>query len=165
MSLLDQTKWPEDISQLKTDTTLQNKLPKWLDILRVTPNSYKGQHLVKDFNLIIEYLVYNPEKWCAYKSSSPSSFWLQVLHDFNNIPRNFAYLLKATLSVAFGSADAERVFSQMNLIKHKTRNKLGELNLDHLVRIKMSKEDYKTFPMSRASKNYLKGGRHRRCDD
>ena len=67
--------------------------------------------------------------------------------------------------MSFGSSDAERSFSHMNYIKDKKRSKLSKENLDHLMRIRMSEETYKTFDMSLASRKYLDNGKHRRCDD
>ena len=44
-------------------------------------------------------------------------------------------LAKVCLSIPVGTASVERSFSQMKMIKTRLRNRLGEQNLAHLMRI------------------------------
>ena len=44
-------------------------------------------------------------------------------------------LAKVSLSIPVGTASVERSFSRMKMIKIRLRNRLGEQNLAHLMRI------------------------------
>ena len=44
-------------------------------------------------------------------------------------------LAKVSLSIPVGTASVERSFSRMKMIKTRLRNRLGEQNLSHLMRI------------------------------
>ena len=54
--------------------------------------------------------------FCNYKSSDPVHFWSVVLQKFP-ITIQLEKLIKSAIIIPLGSADAERSFSQLNLIK------------------------------------------------
>ena len=60
--------------------------------------------------------------FCNFKESDPVDFWVSVLMKFD-MSRDLEKLIKSTIIIPVGSADAERSFSQMNLIKSKLKSR------------------------------------------
>lgn len=67
-------------------------------------------------------------------------FWVEVNNYTDSYGENplkeLSELAITTLSLPFSNAEVERVFSQMNLIKSKTRNKMGTELLTSLLQIR-----------------------------
>jgi hypothetical protein len=67
----------------------------------------------------------NPEE----KKISPTKFWQKVSRCKNELKEpmfsNLMEIVKIVLSLPHSSTTAERIFSQLSLIKSKTRNKLN----------------------------------------
>lgn len=67
-------------------------------------------------------------------------FWVEVNNytdaSGENPLKELSELALTTLSLPFSNAEVERVFSQMNLIKNKTRNKMGTELLTSLLQIR-----------------------------
>ena len=67
--------------------------------------------------------------YCDYKKSNPVYFWQAVVRKFPT-SEPLKKLIKSAIVIPLGSADAERSFSELNLIKtkHKSRMKLPQIN-------------------------------------
>ena len=73
-------------------------------------------------------------------------------------------LLKVTLAIPTGSADAERAFSHYNLIKTKPRNGISSPLLNSLMGIKLnSVKNMKDFPAAQPARKWVLHG-HSRTD-
>ena len=99
--------------------------------------------------------------FCDFKNSDPVLFWEVVLRKFPTSPP-LQRLIKSSIIIPLGSADAERSFSALNIIKskHKNRMKLEQINSDMVININGPKMSWFV------PKNYLDAytRRHDKCD-
>ena len=65
--------------------------------------------------------------WCKHKMGDPAFFWSNVLNNFQ-IPTEISDIIKMTLAIPLSSADSERSFSILNIIK-------GSLNIRVMTKI------------------------------
>ena len=71
----------------------------------------------KRVKLTQKFIIQQQENFfCNYKSSDPVLFWSVVLRKFPTTTQ-LEKLIKSAIIIPLGSADAERSFSQLNLIK------------------------------------------------
>ncbi|KAJ8947983.1 hypothetical protein NQ314_008518 [Rhamnusium bicolor] len=81
-------------------------------------------------------------KWHIDENTSSEYFWSNLVLNYKNaggeqIFKDIAEFALLTLSLPLSNAVVERVFSLMNIIKTKTRNKINMPLLDALIRIKV----------------------------
>ena len=158
---LDQVEWPTDLNEIKNSPQLMEGFRLWPEIFKydeITP-----EIMNEEVNELIRQLT-DPEsqiKWCDIWQSDPTSFWSLLLTD-GNLSQNMIKLVESTLAMPYGSAQAERFFSIMNLIKHKRRAMLSPDTLDKLMRIKLSDDSLKTLNVNRLTTKYLL--HHQKCD-
>lgn len=89
---------------------------------------------------------------------SMDEYWGLVLRTpamIQHIPQ-FAQLAKIAKTFPITSVENERQFSQMNAVKNKSRNKMGEGLLNALCRIKRSSYTVENFPYAEAQKEWAK---------
>lgn len=67
---------------------------------------------------------------------------------------DFAVLCKLTLCVPLNSASCERGFSSQNLAKTKTRNRLGEDTLQHIMKISVNGPHFSEFDYTEAAQEF-----------
>ena len=89
-------------------------------------------------------------------------FWSVVLRKFPTTPE-LKKLIKSAIIIPLGSADAERSFSTLNLIKtkHKSKMQLPQINSDMTININGPKIQWFV------PKNYLSSymSKHDKCDE
>ena len=99
--------------------------------------------------------------YCNYKKSNPVYFWQVVLRKFPT-SQPLEKLIKSAIVIPLGSADAERSFSELNLIKtkHKSSMKIPQINSD--LNINLNGQKVTQF----VPKNYLSyySQHHDKCD-
>ena len=54
--------------------------------------------------------------WCKHRMSDPAFFWANVLSNFQ-LPEEISDIIKMTLAIPLSSADSERSFSILNIIR------------------------------------------------
>ena len=158
---LDQVEWPHDLNKIKDSPELMEGFRLWPEIFKY--NEMTPEVMNAEVDELIRILS-NEEsqiRWCDIWESDPTSFWSLLLTDGNLSP-NMKRLVEATLAMPYGSAQAERMFSIMNLIKHKRRATLNPDTLDVLMRIKLTDETVKTLNVNRITMKYLL--HHAKCD-
>ncbi|KYN14529.1 hypothetical protein ALC57_13270 [Trachymyrmex cornetzi] len=98
--------------------------------------------------------LYHKFPYNVYQSYNLMQFWNMVdksinLSDRKPMFENLMALVKYVLILPHSSAAAERIFSQLNLVKNKLRNKLNILTIASALTIKdalkYNEIDYKTF--------------------
>ncbi|VEN37309.1 unnamed protein product [Callosobruchus maculatus] len=85
-------------------------------------------------------LVADLSSFEQYQDLPAQQFWLKVFETKNelNMPMfpNLSKFVKGIFSLLHSSASAERVFSQLNLLKTKTRNRLEVITCDSILQAK-----------------------------
>ena len=158
---LDQLGWPSDLTKIKDSDELMKGFRLWPDIFKydqITP-----EIMDQEVDELIRQLT-DPEsqiKWSDILQSDATSFWSLLLTD-GNLSANMKLLVESTLAMPYGSAQAERFFSLMNLIKHKRRAMLSPDTLDVLMRVKLHDDSIKTLDVNRITSKYLL--HHQKCD-
>lgn len=80
------------------------------------------------------------EQWPQECLNDVISFWAEVNEQRNSMNQkrfsNIASLALALLSLPFSSASVERIFSQMNVVHSKLRNRLNVRSVEALLQIK-----------------------------
>ena len=113
----------------------------------------------------MENIVEAPE-FCRMRKVPARDFWGHFMSQTAfGIPDDIKQLLGKILVIPMGSADAERAFSVMNHIKHKRRGRMGQVNLEELLRIRLNGPNrLELFPAAKYSKLWIEAG-HMRSDD
>ena len=109
--------------------------------------------------------LFEDPEYCRKNSLHPLHFWTFYIGQrpeyFNE---HILKLLKASLSIPTGSADAEKAFSHYNLIKTKLRNAISPSLLNSLMRIKLnSVKNMEDFPAAQLARKWILHG-HSRTD-
>jgi hypothetical protein len=92
-----------------------------------------------------------------YKNSTLQAFSLKLAADHGmkvHYP-SLSILAEIILTFPASTAELERGFSVQNLIKSKTRNRLGSYHLDQLIRLKLNSPQIGDFPFHQAYLNWL----------
>lgn len=80
------------------------------------------------------------EQWPQECLTDTISSWLQVNEEKNSMGQkifsNIASLALALLSLPFSNASVERIFSQMNVVQSKLRNRLSVRSVEALLQIR-----------------------------
>ena len=101
--------------------------------------------------------------FCNFKKSDPMKFWVSVLLKFE-MSKELEKLIKSSIIIPMGSADAERSFSEMNLVKTKHKSRMQIELLDAEMRCNLNGPKLSWF----IPKNYIHGytvvDGHRKCD-
>ena len=173
---LNNQEWPT------TRNDIENYVPGSIKEVAKIFNIYYDNNLQEDFNQVVKTILENsledePQQqvgqrkrpmgdgsfYCRHKKDDPMLFWLWVLEEFaSTMSEDLKLLIKKVLIVPMGSADAERAFSYLNLIKTKVTNSLGDDSLDARLRIQLNGRDYWRFTPRKYSREYSKN--HILCD-
>ena len=95
------------------------------------------EHENKRLKLQQRFIIQMQEHFfCDFRNSDPVLFWEVVLRKFP-ISAELQRLIKSSIIIPLGSADAERSFSALNIIKtkHKSRMQLEQINSDMTINI------------------------------
>ena len=171
---LDNQKWPS------TENGIENYTPESIKDLAKIFNVQYNNNLQKEFNKLVKTILENslenePQEqeeqmkrsmgdfYCRHRKDDPLLFWIWVLEEFgSNMSENLKLLIKRVLIVPMGSADAERAFSYLNLVKTKVTNRLEDDSLDAILRIQLNGREYWKFTPRKYSIEYKK--KHILCD-
>lgn len=150
-------------SQIKSRFNFDDPILKIVKILNphVVGTSNTVESIV-DFQIYFPYLVDDIEslddEWrvlqtleeiVIYKENSVPEFWSQVSEVRNAVNElmfpHLKKLISALLSLPHSSATAERIFSQLNLIKTKLRNRLNVETCSSLIFTKQLLGEFKCY--------------------
>ena len=100
--------------------------------------------------------------YCNFKKSNPVYFWQVVLRKFPT-SQQLEKLIKSAIVIPLGSADAERSFSELNLIKtkHKSSMKIQQINSD--MNINLNGQIITQFLPKNYLSHYVR--HHDKCDE
>lgn len=159
---LDQTRW--DLTKL-TDTSLKEvatDLPKDIKLLPEvfhTLDFYTPHEVDTDFKHMLDRLKEDQDWFCSFSASRPEYFWFALfMHKPTFITDELKSIVQKALVIALGSADAERIFSQMNLVMDKHKTAMGDGTLIALIAIRHSGLTYMTIDTNKAVKLYESEG-------
>lgn len=149
--------------------------PSKLPVLSSTPNTTEMEHFMAYGNSQIQTLAKqyycdgegtcaSPheclEEWSGFRQFLSDSFrpmkHKDVIHDLCTNPTtralypNMSTLAQICRVIPIHTATVERTFSQLKLIKTRTRNRMNEHTLDSLLRIATEGPPVKDFPIQKA---------------
>ena len=173
---LDNQRWPS------SKTHVENYTPESISDVAKIFNVKYDSILQEEFNQLVKTILQNslenePQQqigkrkrftgnedfYCRHKKDDPLLFWTWVLEEFGSkMSENLKLLIRKILTVPMGSADAERSFSYLNLIKTKLTNRLGDVSLDARLRIQLNGREYWRFNPRKYSIEYKNN--HHLCD-
>ena len=125
----------ESLSQLSPDVMLSNMKPPFEQMSFVKLCSGNVATIERQWDRV------NEIEWMKrYKGTDVEEFWVDVLR-FTDAAgerpfRDLALFVLSLLALPFSNASVERCFSQMNLIKSKLRNRMGEEMLASILHIR-----------------------------
>ena len=109
---LDHKKWPIDDTQKKA--FVPGSIQKLSNLLNIPYD----QAFQNEFNQLVQKILFNTNLYCGEKKDDPMLFWVIVLKAYRTeMSPNLIRLIAAAANSQVSSADTERTFSQMNLIK------------------------------------------------
>ena len=116
----------------------------------------------EEWATLLQNLSRDPD-FCRKKKAHPSDFWIYYVFKKPELfHENIKRMVLITLVLPTGSADAERAFSHLNLIKTKTRNRISPSLLDNLLRIKINAvKKVEDFPAISLAKTWVLRGNPR----
>ena len=106
VSALDQRKWPEDVESIASMPEIIDGFKNWPKIFQY--DDISEEQMVLELNQFAKMLK-EDINWCFRRLSSPTNFWNKLLID-GNLSDNMRKLIESTLTIPYGSADAERAF-------------------------------------------------------
>ena len=101
--------------------------------------------------------------YCTFKKSDTVPFWVSVLFKYD-MSRDLEKLIKSSIIIPMGSADAERSFSQMNIIKSKLKSRMKPDLLDAFMHINLNGPKLSWFLPCNYIYGYTVVDGHRKCD-
>ncbi|KRG03830.1 uncharacterized protein Dmoj_GI25655, isoform B [Drosophila mojavensis] len=144
-------------AQLKKRLPLQDNFLKMLSFL--DPNDFNNQNCQSLFKLYQRFpdFVNDPQiidneyrtmktddmvKMLLTKNLNCDTFWYELsqLKDINDCYKysNISKFAQSMLILPVSNASCERIFSQINLIKTKNRNRFQNINVSHILHVKQS---------------------------
>jgi len=142
---------------LEATKQIQNRLPAnialWRSLASFSPSVMLSQvkeplyslELLKLFKgdigqLDIQYKSVNLVQWSTANDSNPEALWTEI-YNYRDASGERAYgdlalFALSLLALPLSNADVERVFSQVNLVKSKTRNRLSNSTLSGILRVR-----------------------------
>ena len=150
--VLNQREWPYRVEQVLDSEKIMNGLKKWPKVFGLESEI---PDITEDIKKLVEVLQDGEKiKWCNRRQSSPTDFWNLLLSKGVLTP-NLKKLVQKTITFPYGSAEAERMFSLMNLILSKSRSSMDPKTLDILMRIRCHEDSVKTLDVNRFTFKYL----------
>ena len=112
---LDQKRWPMSLETASVAELepIKEAFVEWIEVFPDFKGGLTPEIMEDTFNTVKSILT-NPIIdgtlfWCKNVKSSPSSFWILFLHYFgSHVHPDFARLVYASSTVAYGGADSER---------------------------------------------------------
>jgi hypothetical protein len=83
-----------------------------------------------------------------------SEYTEYIINNLNEEYPDFVVLAKLALSVPLNSASCERGFSSQNLAKTKTRNRLNEDTLEHIMKITVNGPHFASYDYTEAAQAF-----------
>ena len=152
--LLDNREWNNNWSYIE----MKKKMTGIMSVLKLT----KPVTVVRELIKLIETIEQRGD-WCTLQNSNPTWFWSKIMKDRNVvISQDLKQIIQSALAIAISSADAERVFSDMNYAKDKKRARLSLESTENIIRIKKNGPSPSSIDMSAYVADYLRF--HERCD-
>ena len=155
---LDQKRW--DLDKL-TDTSLKDVAPDLQKDIKLLPevfqtlDYYTPHEVDTDFKHMLDSIKVDQDWFCAYSASRPEYFWFALfMHKPTFISDELKSIVEKALVIALGSAEAERIFSQMNMVMDRHKTAMGDGTLIALIAIRHSGLTYKTIDTNKAVKLY-----------
>lgn len=101
------------------------------------------------------YELANSVDYSALVKLRPHEFWSKVLRDQDiSMELGIRKLIRTSLAIPASSADAERSFSYMNIVKNSKRSNLAEQTLDDLLRITINGPPISDFQAAAYAKKW-----------
>ena len=160
--VFDNRRFPQE-AHSEDDSTLtvfgQQEVVRLADIFRL-PEA----ETLFEWRELLERLL-DDAGYCRKRGLHPADFWTYYLtKKAEYFGANVKRLIQIVLSIPTGSADAERAFSHMNIIKTKSRNRMSIHLMNSLLRIKLnSAKKLEEFPAAKLAKTWVLRG-HPRTD-
>ena len=158
-SLLDPKNWPNPISDMRENPAameLRQAFVQWPELFLMDSATAEA-----DFLKLVDYLESNCF-WLENRFAGVTDFWTHLLSEWEDMPENLMKVIEKTLTVPYGSADAERAFRVMNLIKTSVRTLLKLESLDALMKTAMEDDTIETFNAETKTQEYAK--KNQLCD-
>ena len=158
-SLLDPKNWPNPISDMRENPAameLRQAFVQWPEHFRMDATTAEA-----DFLKLVDFLETDCF-WGENMLASPTDFWTHLLSKWEDMPENLSKVIEATLSVPYGSADAERAFRVMNLVKSSVRTLLKLESVDALMKTAMEDDNIENFNAETKTQEFAKT--HHLCD-
>ena len=140
---LEAKNWPNPITKLRENpgaNPFRAAFKQWPGMFDMDYYTTVEQ----DFLKMVDFLETNCF-WQENMFAKATDFWTHLLSRWVEMPDNLKKLVEKTLSVPYGSADAERAFKVMNSIKTTDRTLLKLQVLDALMRIAMHDDTVEIF--------------------
>ena len=104
----------------------------WAYFVFVTAANFLGLYVRSTFKLV--YKSVNLVQWKTADNMNPEALWVEVYNyrdaSGERVYADLALFALSLLSLPLSNADDERVFSQVNIIKSKTRNRIVQRFLE-----------------------------------
>jgi hypothetical protein len=117
-------------------------------------------------NLLNKIIISNGKDYAKFACSDYKEFWLANLKN-SALPWNdkMKFAIKMILSIPLSSAQAERGFSMMNIVKNKLKNRMGPITLEHIMELKINGPPLESFDAMKYAKHWVEDDSHMKSDD
>ena len=106
-SALHQANWPyDDVDKILETPSIMNGLRKWPKVMNLQDEI---PDMTEDIHHLIRVLKLKSTKWCEIHQSKPTHFWNLLLVK-GLLTTNLQKLVERTITMPYGSSDAERAF-------------------------------------------------------
>ena len=105
-SALNQAKWPYNVDKILTTEHIYEGLKSWPSVMQLEDEI---PDMTEDINHLISVLKGPTVNWCQIYQSKPTHFWNLLLVKGVLTP-NLKKLVERTITMPYGSSDAERAF-------------------------------------------------------
>ena len=120
-SIMDNRDWGTEVPIVKILAESEAKLKELCTMFGIV---YEPA-VFDSWKNLLEKIKEDTFPYCYIHSSMPAAFWMKILNSQFTIHPKLQRIIKASIVIPYGSAEAERAFSAMNRLKRNERNLLN----------------------------------------